>query len=224
MGSQDETTLSFSNMGALPAVDAEQESVATLVVMCGDQVGRRYLIQDRAIIGRTAQATVYIPDPQISRSHAEIVRDGSGTYIIVDMESRNGTLVNGLQIRSHQLSLGDQIQIGSSVLLFTQRDPGVEQLLHRQKLEALGRIGAGVAHDFNNLLGAVMASLDYIGTLPLRPAIRKPRCLRVSTRHPYRVQTCSGAVLPPAWVRATQYAGVWLRRSFRHLRRSRPFE
>ena len=111
MGSQDETTLSFSNMGALPAVDAEQESVATLVVMCGDQVGRRYLIQDRAIIGRTAQATVYIPDPQISRSHAEIVRDGSGTYIIVDMESRNGTLVNGLQIRSHQLSLGDQIQM-----------------------------------------------------------------------------------------------------------------
>lgn len=165
MGSQDETTLSFSSMGSLPSTEAEQETVATLVVMCGDQVGRRYLIQDRAVIGRTAQATVYIPDPQISRSHAEIVRDGGGTYIIVDMESRNGTLVNGLQIRSHQLSLGDQIQIGSSVLLFTQRDPGVEQLLHRQKLEALGRIGAGVAHDFNNLLGAVMASLDYIGTL-----------------------------------------------------------
>ena len=58
--------------------------------------------------------------------------------------------------QSHHLCLGDQIQINASVLLFTQRDPGVEQLLHRQKLEALGRIGAGV----DNLLGAVMAILD----------------------------------------------------------------
>jgi len=166
MSNQDETTLSFARASVDFLPESEAGTVATLVVMCGDQVGRRYLIQERAIIGRTAQASVYIPDPQISRSHAEIVRDGTGSYLIIDMDSRNGTLVNGLPIKSHHLCLGDQIQIGASVLLFTQRDPGVEQLLHRQKLEALGRIGAGIAHDFNNLLGAVMASLDYIGTLP----------------------------------------------------------
>jgi two-component system cell cycle sensor histidine kinase/response regulator CckA len=166
MSNRDETTLSFSSTSVIDTENEVSDVVATLVVMCGEQVGRRYLIQERAIIGRTAQASVYIPDPQISRSHAEIVRDGTGSYLIVDMDSRNGTLVNGLAIKTHHLALGDQIQIGASVLLFTQRDPGVEQLLHRQKLEALGRIGAGIAHDFNNLLGAVMASLDYIGTLP----------------------------------------------------------
>ena len=166
MPGEEETTQSFSQANLEALIEAEDHVVAALVVMCGDQVGRRYLLQQKATIGRTAQTTIYIPDPQISRHHAEIVRDAKGEYIIVDMDSRNGTLVNGLTINSHHLRLGDQVQLGGTVLLFTRRDPGVEQLLQKQKLEALGRIGAGIAHDFNNLLGAVMASLDYLGTQP----------------------------------------------------------
>ena len=174
MKSDDETTLSISRAGTDLGFEVEPEMVATLVVMCGDQVGRRYLIRERAILGRTAQSTVYVPDPQISRNHAELIRDATGEYLVIDLNSRNGTLVNGVAITTHHLALGDQIQIGGTGLLFTRRDPGVEQLLQRQKLEALGRIGAGIAHDFNNLLGAVMASLDYLGTLPKDKEIADP--------------------------------------------------
>ncbi|MBW2523004.1 MAG: response regulator [Deltaproteobacteria bacterium] len=45
-----------------------------------------------------------------------------------------------------------------------------DQVLQRQRLEALGRLGTGIAHDFNNMLGVVLTNLDFMRT---RPAIRQ---------------------------------------------------
>ncbi len=146
---------------------------ARLIAISGTQAGRKFKIGDIAIIGRGAEASVTLEDPEISRSHARISCSELGAYLLEDLGSKNGTQVNGLPITRHLLSFGDKIQVGPNVvLLFAPFDPVEDQLLQRQRLEALGRVGAGVAHDLNNMLGAITASIDYLGNLPGASALR----------------------------------------------------
>jgi signal transduction histidine kinase/CheY-like chemotaxis protein len=140
---------------------------ARLIAISGSQAGRKFKIGQLAVIGRGADASVTLEDPEISRNHARISSSEVGAYLLEDLGSKNGTQVNGLPIKSHLLSFGDKIQVGPNVvLLFAPFDPVEDQLLQRQRLEALGRVGAGVAHDLNNMLGAISASIDYLGNLP----------------------------------------------------------
>lgn len=140
---------------------------ARLIAIAGAQVGRKFKIGDYSVIGRGGDAAVTLEDPEVSRSHARISKSDVGAYLLEDLGSKNGTQVNGLPITRHLLSFGDKIQIGPHVmLLFAPFDPIEDQLLQRQRLEALGRVGAGVAHDLNNMLGAIGASIDYLSKLP----------------------------------------------------------
>ncbi|MET0793490.1 MAG: ATP-binding protein [Polyangiaceae bacterium] len=140
---------------------------ARLIAIAGSQAGRKFKIGDHSVIGRGGDATVTLEDPEVSRSHARISKSDVGAYLLEDLGSKNGTQVNGLPITRHLLSFGDKIQFGPHVmLLFAPFDPIEDQLLQRQRLEALGRVGAGVAHDLNNMLGAIGASIDYLAKLP----------------------------------------------------------
>ncbi|MES1176988.1 MAG: ATP-binding protein [Myxococcales bacterium] len=140
---------------------------ARLIAIAGSQAGRKFKIGDYSVIGRGGDAAVTLEDPEVSRSHARISKSDVGAYLLEDLGSKNGTQVNGLPITRHLLSFGDKIQIGPHVmLLFAPFDPVEDQLLQRQRLEALGRVGAGVAHDLNNMLGAIGASIDYLSKLP----------------------------------------------------------
>ncbi len=140
---------------------------ARLIAVAGAQAGRKFKIGDHSVIGRGNDATVSLEDAEVSRNHARISRSDVGAYLLEDLGSKNGTQVNGLPITRHLLSFGDKIQVGPHVmLLFAPFDPIEDQLLQRQRLEALGRVGAGVAHDLNNMLGAIGASIDYLSKLP----------------------------------------------------------
>ncbi len=141
---------------------------AKVIVLAGEDVGRKYAVGDLAIIGRANDSTILIDDDDVSRRHAQILRVDSGDFVLQDLQSRNGTYVNGVPVWDQApLAFGDKIQIGSRVvLLFTLRDPVEEQILQRQRLEVLGRLGAGIAHDFNNMLGAVLGTLEYLAMQP----------------------------------------------------------
>lgn len=145
---------------------------ARLIAIAGSQAGRKFKIGDHAVIGRSGEASVALEDPEVSRSHARVSKSDLGAYLLEDLGSKNGTQVNGLPITRHLLSFGDKIQVGPHVmLLFAPFDPIEDQLLQRQRLEALGRVGAGVAHDLNNMLGAIGASIDYLSKLPAERAL-----------------------------------------------------
>ncbi len=65
-------------------------------------------------IGRHADNEVILPDPQVSRHHAEILMQG-GRWVIVDLGSANGTFVNGQQITGSQvLNHGDLLRVGQT--------------------------------------------------------------------------------------------------------------
>ena len=133
----------------------------------GPQAGQKFKIDGDVVLGRAIDATIVLEDAEVSRSHARISRNPVGSYVLEDLGSRNGTLVNGVPVQKQFLAFGDKIQIGPRVLiLFAPFDPIEDQLLQRQRLEALGRVGAGVAHDLNNMLGAISASIDFLGRLP----------------------------------------------------------
>jgi len=68
-------------------------------------------------IGRGTDCDIVIPDPQVSRLHARLEKAGEG-WVILDLESRNGTLVNGEAVAEKLLNPGDIIQFGGTSLKY----------------------------------------------------------------------------------------------------------
>jgi pSer/pThr/pTyr-binding forkhead associated (FHA) protein len=68
-------------------------------------------------VGRAEENDVVIDSPLVSRRHARIVL-ADGAYLIEDLESRNGTLVNGQEVARRQLAHDDAITLGDSTLVF----------------------------------------------------------------------------------------------------------
>ncbi len=87
------------------------------------QAGRWLLEKEKYIIGRREPADLVLPFRRISRQHASIHQDELG-YSIVDMNSRNGTFVNGDAISTtpHRLASGDHLVFGG-VATFRFHDP-----------------------------------------------------------------------------------------------------
>lgn len=69
-------------------------------------------------IGRESRNDVVVPDINASRAHAEIRMEPSGTWILSDLGSTNGTIVNGRKIKSAPLQDADRIIIGTTELEF----------------------------------------------------------------------------------------------------------
>jgi Protein of unknown function (DUF3662)/FHA domain len=80
--------------------------------------GRRVPLGEQPlVIGRNADCGVVVADARASRQHAEIRAQGNG-FVVHDLDSMNGTLVNGTAIRQHPLTDGDEIRLGNTVLRF----------------------------------------------------------------------------------------------------------
>jgi hypothetical protein len=80
--------------------------------------GRRVPLGEQTmVLGRMADCDVVVADPRSSRRHAEIRPSGSG-FVITDLGSMNGTLVNGAPIREQPLADGDDIRLGNTMLRF----------------------------------------------------------------------------------------------------------
>ena len=71
-----------------------------------------------ATIGRDPANVVAIVDPSVSRKHCLLRREEDGRFSIKDLESRNGTLVNGNPAKEQFLHHGDEIATGDSLFLF----------------------------------------------------------------------------------------------------------
>lgn len=90
----------------------------------GEGVPRLVVLRDAEIvIGRGEEANVRLSARGVSRQHAKIVLAGGDSATVVDLQSRNGTFVNGARIDVSPLREGDEIAIGPvAVLQFTRRD------------------------------------------------------------------------------------------------------
>ena len=94
-------------------------------------------------VGRDAGNALTLKDTGVSRRHARIHREGDA-WLLVDLESRNGCLVNGAKVQQVRLSEGDRIQIGSTVLRCgfeaAGAEPAVTDVIRLQSLWVLGTL------------------------------------------------------------------------------------
>ncbi|MDM0044875.1 FHA domain-containing protein [Variovorax dokdonensis] len=100
--------------------------MARLLLMRKNSSARQIeLSGDRTLIGRNADNDVQIDHPRASRHHAELRVEGQTTWLI-DLGSRNGTLVNGRLIKQVELRHGDVITIGDCDIRFLTRHTNFE--------------------------------------------------------------------------------------------------
>jgi hypothetical protein len=88
-----------------------------LIIHEGEKAGQRWTVrEDELIIGRGGECDLVLPERQVSREHIRIFRSGEG-YYLEDLDSKNGTWVNGKQIKATTVPLrdGDEIQIALAV-------------------------------------------------------------------------------------------------------------
>ena len=91
-----------------------------IAVLYSFQTQQHYKLRDdRTIIGRETTCDVIIPDPSVSRRHAEILHNETG-WLIRDTGSTNGIIVNGTIVTQSRIYDGDIIDLGTTQLEFQE--------------------------------------------------------------------------------------------------------
>ena len=99
--------------------------MASILVMSGAQKGNYYPLGRRTnVVGRDEGAPIQILDEHMSRKHMQIRFDAEkNQFCALDMKSKHGVFINGGKIHDEAvLADEDQIHIGQTDLLFTEKD------------------------------------------------------------------------------------------------------
>jgi DNA-binding NtrC family response regulator len=137
-----------------------------------------YLLQQpRHVIGREAGAVdLVLKAPAVSRVHAELVREGR-SFVVRDLGSRNGVIVNGRKVERAELEPLDELRIGDAIFKFVEE--GAEEL-------ARYRIDGAMAHGTQRLaqkptalaggfqIDAIVAEIERVAATPLSVIVRGP--------------------------------------------------
>jgi len=91
---------------------------AYLIVTAGEENGARfYLSRKTHLIGRSSEVEITLADDSISRTHARISYRND-EFVLADLDSKNGTFLNGTRVHECPLHYGDEITVGNHVLRF----------------------------------------------------------------------------------------------------------
>ncbi|MEM6954507.1 MAG: GGDEF domain-containing protein [Myxococcota bacterium] len=178
----DEEATIVGEKGVLKAVMDLKRQRAYVIVIAGPNVGKMFPLEGGAHdIGRGGDASIVLTDTEISRRHAIFHVQGNEVRV-EDLNSTNGTFVNGDQVNEQTLRDGDKIQVGTTTILkFTYHDQ-LDAQFQQKMLEAAlhdGLTGAynkkfflerlesemAFAQRHSSPLALVMFDLDHFKTL-----------------------------------------------------------
>jgi diguanylate cyclase (GGDEF)-like protein len=128
-----ERTAVFDRQDLLDAMSpATGKKLHVLVRMDGSDVGQVTALTGPTIeVGRVAQSALHLPFEGVSRQHARLTWT-DGKYCIEDLNSANGTFVQGTRVTRHALSDGDVLQFGPRVVFrYSVTDTGEEKVLRQ---------------------------------------------------------------------------------------------
>lgn len=132
-------------------------SKITLRILDGADRGRVFeSLTPPITVGREEGNTIQLNDERVSRFHIKIQEDHD-RLVLTDLESTNGTKVNGEDVQLRILRYGDMISVGRSVLLFGSRDEIASRLANLREGDSEAR--PLEPHQYKNEPG--QSSLDF---------------------------------------------------------------
>jgi DNA-binding CsgD family transcriptional regulator len=100
-------------------VHAGRRARVRVVVVSGPDEGAAYEIGETVcVLGRDATADVVLRGEGVSRHHAKLIADHEGGVQVIDLGAKNGTWLNGTQVKAALLQHGDTLQVGRVVLRY----------------------------------------------------------------------------------------------------------
>jgi predicted component of type VI protein secretion system len=180
-------------------------------------------------IGRGAECDLRLPDGDVSRTHCRIEQSGSD-YVVVDLASRNGTLIDGVRVSRRRLREGDVLRVGNCTLQFESASPA-PRTLDDEVLEMLNDVAPSPAEELElvgvavregqpaddgetTTIRAAFASVSTVGPAP-RP---EPRAVKLfmgpfPTKSLWeKAVTTPAAVAPAAKPGVASESASWFRR------------
>ena len=154
---EEQTVVGDASM--LKHVRAPGRDRAYVIVIAGPNVGEMFKIDASQEIGRSPKVAISLTDTEISRVHAKLVVEG-GKIFVEDLESTNGTFVNGDPVRRQLLADGDKIQVGTTTILKFSYHDDLDSEFQRKMYDAALRDGLTGAYNkkyFSERLDAEVA-------------------------------------------------------------------
>jgi hypothetical protein len=106
----------------LPGEHRLSEATLQLLSGPGSHAGRRYPVGDSVVVGTKAPSVVVVADERVSEQHCRVFRGSTGSrYWVEDLQSLNGTFLNGRPVRRAVLRDGDRIRVGGIEIGFEER-------------------------------------------------------------------------------------------------------
>jgi two-component system, cell cycle response regulator len=130
---------------ALEGMDDRPEQ-AYLRVLTGPMPGQLFRVGDGGDLGRGTNVSFHIPDSQISRRHARLRAIG-GEVVLQDLDSTNGTFVNGERVTTRRLRDGDTIRLGHTTALRFTWLSEIDGEIQEQMFESALRDGLTKAYN-----------------------------------------------------------------------------
>lgn len=116
---------------------------ASITLTLGDtSLQQLPLTKERITIGRRSHNDLVIDHPAVSGEHAAIVTLFNDSFL-EDLNSTNGTLVNGQPVKKHFLQNGDVIELAKYTLRYSAGTPPMAEPQRRARIKVLNGPGAG---------------------------------------------------------------------------------
>lgn len=150
-----------------------------MIAIAGPLRGAAFaLSNDELSLGRSKTNTIALVDRSVSRHHC-VVRQEEGRFHLLDLQSINGTYVNGKSIQEHWLEPGDEIRAGQSIFLFSvesehpRRTGQLEKMLlqHLQDAFPAQRVSIALTNGEKRTAG-IDARLSSVGSGVVEQAMR----------------------------------------------------
>src|SRR5688500_2426069 len=134
-----------------------------LTAISGRLKGNVFTIEELpVIIGRDRTTTLCIADASVSRRHSQIEKEND-QFVILDLESLNGTFINDVPVKRRPLQHGDRLRIGDSQFLFLMHEGDVHSKSSEIRFEEQQIVsGSTLQFRFNDALYLMARDLSAL--------------------------------------------------------------